>query len=179
MRSGWLGLGLAALGVACAGAPAPQSAVPTTNPVITATLDAMEADSVASLILGRLLASEAKLEEPDSLFAEDAVVVADGELRYGVPRLAGVGLGGQLQVVTTRTSVQGSFVWGVLEYRWLPSFENDALRIGIATVIIARTRDGAWRIVHLHSSAPTPEPDAPRPAPPDSVGDAGRGGGIP
>lgn len=167
---------LALLLAACGGAPPPQG-MPTTAPQVTATMEAMQADSVADLFIGRLVESERTLEEPDTLFADDAMVIADGEPRSSVPRLAGVGLGGTLQLVTTRVSTRGAFVWGVVEYRWLPMLEGDAVRVGVATLIIAKLPDGSWRIVHLHSSSPPP-PDAPRPEPPDSMGDPGRGGGI-
>jgi hypothetical protein len=162
------------LAVGCAQAPPPE---PTIHTPVTTSLEALEADSVASIVIERLLASDALLEEPDSLFADGAIVIADGEVRLSVPRLAGVGLGGRVHLVTSQVSTRGAFVWGVLEYRWLPVFESDAVRGGVATVVIARLRDGAWRIVHLHSSAPVSErPDMNRPAPPDNRDGAGRGG---
>lgn len=166
---------LVAAALGCAAAPPPQPAMVTP---VTTSLEALEADSVADAFIARLVASESALEEPDSLFANEALVVADGELRRSVPRLAGVGLGGALHLVTTRVSASGAYVWGVIEYRWLPMFESDAVRVGVATVVIARLRDGSWRIVHLHSSSPTPLPLTPRPEPPDTMGDPGRGGGI-
>ncbi len=167
----WLaGVALAA-SVGCASAPPAQPAM--VAPV-TVTLEALVADSVAEAFIARLLASESRLEEPDSLFAIDVLVVADGEARRSVPRLAGVGLGGTLQLVTTRVAAVGAFVWGVMEYRWLPMFESDVMRMGVATLVIARLPDGSWRIVHLHSSAPA-LPPTPRPEPPDSLGDPGRG----
>lgn len=164
----------AVMAIGCASAPPPQPAV--VAPVTT-TLEALEADSVAEEFIARLMASESRLEEPDSLYAVDALVLADGEARHSVPRLAGVGLGGTLQLVTTWVAARGAFVWGVFEYRWLPMFESDAMRMGVATVVIARLRDGNWRVVHLHSSSPA-VPQAPRPEPPDTLGDPGRGGGI-
>ncbi|HRP07729.1 MAG TPA: nuclear transport factor 2 family protein, partial [Gemmatimonadales bacterium] len=61
-----------------------------------------------------------------------------------------------VQLVTSQVSTSGAFVWGVIEYRWLPMFDTDAVRSGVATIVIARLKDGTWRIVHLHSSSPTP-----------------------
>jgi hypothetical protein len=108
------------------------------------------------------------------------VVIADGELRGSLPRLAGVGIGGRVQLVTSQVSTSGAFVWGVMEYRWIPLFESDALRVGVASVVIARRRDDSWRIVHLHSSSPAAErPEAPRPAPSDTLDSPGRGGRNP
>jgi hypothetical protein len=140
----------------------------------------MAADSIAQAFIRQLLASEGALEEPDSLFAPGAVVIADGELRGSLPRLAGVGIGGRVQLVTSQVSTSGAFVWGVMEYRWIPLFESDALRVGVASVVIARRRDDSWRIVHLHSSSPAAErPEAPRPAPSETLDSPGRGGRNP
>jgi hypothetical protein len=127
------------------------------------------------VFIDEVIRSESTLDEPDSLFAIDALVIADGEARRSAPRLAGVGLGGSLQLVTTRAAARGAFVWVVMEYRWLPMFESDALRVGVATLIVSRLRDGNWRIVHLHSSSPVPQ--MPQPGSPDTLGDPGRGGG--
>jgi hypothetical protein len=171
----WITILPLAAGCASTAQPAMQP-----TPILTTSLDAMVADSVAAEFIGRLLASETRLEEPDSLFSPGAIVVADGEPRGIVPRLAGVGVGGRVQLVTTQVSASGAFVWGVLEYRWLPLFESDAVRVGAATVVVARLRDDSWRIVHLHSSSPTAErPDTPRPAPPDTLDSPGRGGRNP
>jgi hypothetical protein len=170
---------LAALSVVtgCVSRPVPQ-ALPT--PTVATSVDALVADSIAEGMITRLLTSESTLEEPDSLFADGALVVTDGEGRSTLPRLAGVGVGGRVQLVTSQVSTSGSFVWAVLEYRWLPLFESDAVRVGVATVVIARRRDDTWRIVHLHSSSPAAErPDAPRPAPPDTLDSPGRGGRNP
>lgn len=165
---------LVGLVLGCAGTPPPPETTMVTP--VTTTLEALEADSVADLLIRRLMTSESELVEPDSLLANEALVIADGELRRSVPRLAGVGLGGTLQLVTTRVAASGAYVWAIIEYRWLPMFESDAMRFGLATLVIARLRDGTWRLVHLHSSSP-PVP-APRPEPPDTLGDPGRGGGI-
>ena len=147
---------------------------------LATSLDAMVADSIAEGFITRLLTSESTLEEPDSLFADGVLVITDGEPRTTLPRLAGVGVGGRVQLVTTQVSASGAFVWGVLEYRWLPLFESDAVRVGVATIVIAKRRDESWRIIHLHSSAPAAErPDAPRPAPPDTLDSPGRGGRNP
>lgn len=165
---------LAAVALAACSRNLPLETVPTATPQVTATMDALQADSVADSFISRLLESESDLAEPDSLFGSDATVFADGEPRGSVPRLAGVGLGGTVQLVTSRVATRGAFVWGVIEYRWLPMFDTDAMRVGVATLVIARLPDGSWRIVHLHSSSPRP-PDTPQPEPPDSLGDPGRG----
>jgi hypothetical protein len=150
------------------------------TPTLTTSIEVMVADSIADAMITRLLASESTLEEPDSLFADGVLVITDGEGRSTLPRLAGVGVGGRVQLVTSQVSTSGAFVWGVLEYRWLPLFESDAVRVGVASVMIAKGRAGEWRIIHLHSSSPAAErPDAPRPAPPDTLDSPGRGGRNP
>jgi hypothetical protein len=155
-------------------------ATPMATPTLATSVDAMVADSIAEQFVTRLLTSESTLEEPDSLFAEYAIVITDGEARATLPRLAGVGVGGRVQLVTSQVSTRGAFVWGVLEYRWLPLFESDAVRVGVATLVIARLRDDPWRIIHLHSSSPIAErPEAPRPVPPDTLDSPGRGGRNP
>jgi hypothetical protein len=140
----------------------------------------MTADSIAEGFIRQLLLSESTLEEPDSLFALGGVVIADGVQRGSLPRLAGVGIGGRVQLVTSQVSTSGAFVWGVIEYRWIPLFESDAVRVGVVTLVIAKRRDDTWRIVHLHSSSPPAErPEAPRPAPSDTLDSPGRGGRNP
>jgi hypothetical protein len=152
----------------CSQAPPPQQQ-PTLNSPVTATLEAMEADSVAEIQIDLLLNSERSLVEPDSFLATGAIVLADGELRNSAPRLAGVGLGGAIQLISSRVSVVGSFVWAILEYRWLPMFENDTIRFGVATLIIGRARDGEWRVLHMHSSSERPLPEPQKPESPDTT----------
>lgn len=166
-----------ALLAGCAGGAPRREPIP--PPTVATTMEALVADAIAEQVITRLLESESRLQDPDSLFAPGATVMADGEIRASLPRLAGVGLGGLVQLVTSEVSTRGAFVWGVIEYRWLPMFEADAIRSGVATIIIAQLRDGEWRIVHLHSSSPpTQLRQTPQPAPSDTLDDAGRGGGM-
>ncbi len=145
-----------------AGAVACTTSLPRSQPTVgmgmTATIGALEADSVGNLLLARLLDAENRFVEPDTLFAPETIVVADGEPRVATPRLAGSRIGGQIQLVSTRLSARGGFVWGVFEYRWVPRFNSDALSQGLATVVIGLQPDGGWRILHLHSSSPTEVP---------------------
>lgn len=141
-------------GVAACTTALPRSQ-PTVGPGMTATIGALEADSVGNLLLARLLDAENRLVEPDTLFAPEAIVVADGEPRISTPRLASSRVGGQIQLVSTRLSARGGFVWGVFEYRWVPRFSSDALSQGLATIVIGLQSDGGWRILHLHSSSPS------------------------
>lgn len=137
---------------------------------------ALTADSVANLLIQRAIAADARLETPDSVYAPDAEVIADGERRSGPPRFAGVGLHGRLVVGNSRTAVTGGFVWGSIDYRWMPGLPTDPVVPGRATIIIGKLRDGSWRILHLHSSTAR---DTTRPASPQLREPAGRTGEEP
>lgn len=127
---------------ACAGArPAPVTALsPTTveEPVTALLLAALNADNT--------------LVNADSLWDPAATVVADGELRGEAPRFAGVGVGGEVAITTSRLEVRQSLIWVYLEYRWL-SLKDGAAREGKATVLLTPRSEGSgWKIVHAHSS---------------------------
>ena len=159
------------LAVACT-----PRAVPTpTRPVSIVTLDVMQADSIATAMLQLAFRADAAGTDPDSVYTEDAEIIANGEPRASAPRFAGVGTGGRVQLGSSRIAVTGEFVWGTTEYRWIPGAPGKPLVEGRATVIIGRRRDGAWRILHVHSSTtPPPESETPRPARPDTTGRTGR-----
>lgn len=172
-----IGTAAAVLLTGCAAGASRSQEIPA--PTVAVTMEALVADAIAEQFINRLLESESRLLDPDSLFVPGATVMADGEIRVSLPRLAGVGLGGVVQLVTSEVSTRGAFVWGVIEYRWLPMFETDAIRSGVATMIIAQLKDGQWGIVHLHSSSPPEQVrETPRSAPSDTLDGAGRGGGT-
>jgi hypothetical protein len=131
--------------------------MPNMLPPVVVTIDVLRADSIASDLVRRLFAAEQTSEVADSLFDTESIVIANGEPRLATPRLAGVTSGGQLQLITSRVATTGVFVWGVLEYRWLPASGNAIASTGLATVVLAQRRDGTWRLVHLHSSSGDPE----------------------
>jgi hypothetical protein len=156
---------LVGMALGCSQAPPPDP-TPATK-MVTVTEESFVAESLAQEQIRLLLRSESSLIEPDSFFAEGAIVLADGELRGSVPRLAGVGLGGTIQLVSTRVSASGGFVWAIIEYRWLPMFESDVIRFGVATLVFGRDREGAWKLMHMHSSSPVQGRE--RPAEPDAT----------
>lgn len=162
--------------------PACSRAVPAGGPsavnAVAVTTDVLVADSIGGALLDQLVRAESSGREPDSLLAAETIAIADGVPRLGVPRLAGALPGGRVQLVSTRIAASGAFVWGVIEYRWVPGPGGGLVRPGLATIVIGRQRDGGWRILHLHSSSPALEgTDPPRPTSPDTEGDAGRAGG--
>ncbi len=124
-------------------------------PAIPITVESLQADSIAQLLIKRAVAADAQLQNPDSAYADDAEVIANGVLRVDAPRLAGVAAGGAIQLGSTRFSVTGSYVWGTVEYRWVPSALPARMVAGWATIVIARLKDGNWRILHVHSSTPS------------------------
>lgn len=141
-------------------------------PMPTVTLEAFAADSIANGLISRAFAADAALQEPDSLYVEDAEIIANGEPRADAPRIAGIGPDGRVQLGSSRITVTGGFVFGSVEYRWLPNAAGEPASEGRATFVIGRTRLGTWRVLHMHSS--TPPADLIRPAHPDSSGSAGR-----
>src|SRR5207237_44544 len=47
----------------------------------------------------------------DTLYAPDALVVANARVRLGTPRFAGVGLGGRATVAAAAVTLEGRFAW--------------------------------------------------------------------
>jgi len=86
----------------------------------------------------------------DTLYAPDAVVVANARVRVAAPRLAGVGNGGQVTVIGATVTLEGQFAWVMLDYRWTNAQQRQA-EAGRATFVFER-RERGWKIVHLHSS---------------------------
>jgi len=76
--------------------------------------------------------------------------VANGRVRLGAPRFAGVGFGGRITVSTATVTLQGRFAWVVADYRWFNLQQNQA-EAGRAT-FICETGSSGWKIVHSHSS---------------------------
>jgi hypothetical protein len=97
------------------------------------------------------LEADARREAADSLWDPEATVIANGELRDGPPRFAGLGIGGQVAMTTSRLDLRQWVAWMYLEYRWadLPA---GVVREGRATILLSPGPDGRWRIVHAHSS---------------------------
>ena len=86
----------------------------------------------------------------DSLYASDAVVVANARVRPAAPRLAGVGAGGEITVLGATVTLAGRFAWVLMDYRWTNAQQRQA-EAGRATFVFEQ-RERGWKIVHLHSS---------------------------
>ena len=138
--------GLAAIFLAACGGQ-PTVAIPPSTTVAP--------DDRLSEVVSEVLQADARLEPLDSLYSPDALVIADGEVRFGPPRFAGIGGLGSVAVTATRLEVRGTMAWAQAEYRWVAA-AGDSAREGRVTLILTPNEKGAWRIRHAHSSAPPP-----------------------
>jgi hypothetical protein len=128
-------------------------------PAIPISVGSLQADSIAQVLVRRAFDADAQLEVPDSLYIANAEIIADGAPRSDPPRIAGVSQGGSVQLGSSRFAVTGNYVWGTIEYRWVPGDEHAHMVAGWATLIIGRLKNGEWRILHVHSStAPDTRP---------------------
>ena len=132
------------------------SCAPKQPPSVSATAlaspAAMLADSIGRSIIARAMNADAQLRDPDSLYIANAEIVANGRARADAPRFAGVDSGGTIQLGSSRIAVTGAFIWGSVQYLWLPRDSAHKPAEGWATFIIGQTVSGAWRIYHVHSS---------------------------
>lgn len=127
---------------ACAGAVLPE---------FTAIPIGVSDEGLTELVRAALQA-DALLEIPDSLYTQQATIVADGAERVAPPRFAAIGLGGSVAVTSTRFEVRSGVAWAYVAYRWI-SEGGTEVREGRATIVLLAT-SGTWRIRHAHSSAP-------------------------
>jgi hypothetical protein len=86
----------------------------------------------------------------DTLYAAEALVVANARVRLAAPRFAGVASGGRITVAAATATLEGRFAWVLVDYRWINSERNQA-EAGRATFVCEQKPKG-WRIVHVHSS---------------------------
>lgn len=138
--------GLLLLCAACAHPSAPP------QPVVIAAPGSFYADSIAHHLILTAFEADAALRTPDSVYIANAEIIADGAPRIDPPLLAGVGQGGTIELGSSRFAVTSNFVWGTTQYRWVPADPAQRIVEGWATLMIGQDRDGAWRILHLHSS---------------------------
>lgn len=86
----------------------------------------------------------------DTLYAAEAVVVANARVRLGAPRFAGIGYGGRVTVSAASVTLEGRWAWVLADYRWINSQQNQ-VEAGRATFVCEQKPQG-WKIVHVHSS---------------------------
>jgi SnoaL-like domain len=105
---------------------------------------------VEALVRLALLRDAAGDPSADSLYAPDALVVANARRRLAAPRFAGVGAGGRILVTGATVTLEGRFAWALLDYRWVKPTRHEA-EAGRVT-FVCREGPTGWRIVHAHSS---------------------------
>jgi SnoaL-like protein len=86
----------------------------------------------------------------DTLYAPEALVVANARTRFAAPRFAGVGYGGRVTVAAASVTLEGRFAWILADYRWINSQHSQA-EGGRATFVCEQQPRG-WKIIHVHSS---------------------------
>ena len=107
-------------------------------------------DLVEGMARQALILDAAGARAADTLYAPDALVVANARVRLAAPRFAGVAYGGRVTVAAAAATLEGRFAWVVVDYRWISSQGNQA-EAGRATFLCEQRATG-WRIVHVHSS---------------------------
>lgn len=133
---------LAAVVGACVSRPvAPRSAVPTAAEL---------PDDVQALVRLALTLDAAADRAADTLYAPDALVVANARTRLAAPRFAGVSLGGRITVAATTVTMESRFAWVIVDYGWVDVARRLA-EAGRATFVCEHGQRG-WKIVHVHSS---------------------------
>jgi len=133
----------ALVGAALVAACVTHRTVLTPRATVRGTPDVVEAIARAALQLDATLNRAA-----DTLYAPDAIVVANAQVRLNAPRFAGVTYGGRVSVATAAVTLEGRFAWVLVDYRWIGTRQAEA---GRATFIL-EDRPGGWRIIHVHSS---------------------------
>ncbi len=107
-------------------------------------------DRIAALAREALALDAAGDGSADTLYAPEALVVANARVRLRGPRFAGVGYGGRVTIAAATVTLAGRFAWVMVDYRWFNLQQNQA-EAGRATFVYEQ-RPGGWRIVHAHSS---------------------------
>jgi hypothetical protein len=132
---------------ACVSHPVtPRGGVPPSPPVAGAS------GEVQTLVRVALTLDAAADRAADSLYAPDAVVIANARGRLAAPRFAGISYGGRVTVAAETVTIAGRFAWVMVDYRWSNAQQRLA-EAGRATFVCEQREGGAgWKIVHAHSS---------------------------
>jgi hypothetical protein len=103
-------------------------------------------------VIEAAIEADGRAEPADSLYAPYATVIADGRLRRGPPRFAGVAEEGEIAITNTQVQTQGATAWGDVEYRWVSARSNRAQMARASIVLTPAQRRPGWWIVQAHSS---------------------------
>lgn len=119
-------------------------------PGLTA-VDALGTPDLIQTIARRALTLDAAGDRAaDTLYAPEALVVANARVRFAAPRYAGIGYGGSVTIAAATVTLGGRFAWVMVDYRWVNLKENQA-EAGRATLVCQEQPKG-WKIIHAHSS---------------------------
>jgi hypothetical protein len=134
-------LTLLGLSAACASSRLPETRVIGTG-----------SETEINQVIEAALLADSRGQSGDTLYAPYVTVIADGRLRRGLPRFAGVAEQGELAVTSTQLQNRGAAAWGDVEYRWI-SGRSNRFQLGRASFVLtpAQGRQGWW-IVQAHSS---------------------------
>src|SRR5437867_11856405 len=141
-RRGALALAAALLG-ACV--TRTQRLTPASGPATLGTPDLIQ-----DVVRQALLLDAAGNRAADTLYAPEALVVANARVRLAAPRFAGVSYGGRVTVAASSVTLEGRFAWILADYRWIGS-QRSQVEAGRATFICEQQPRG-WKIIHAHSS---------------------------
>lgn len=88
----------------------------------------------------------------DTLYASDAIVIRNAQIRLAAPRFAGISPGatGRVTISATSVTMASRVAWVLVDYRWTNAADR-RIEAGRAT-FICEQRGGSWKIVHAHSS---------------------------
>lgn len=120
------------------------------RPVVRPLTASATSSDIQALVRRALVLDAVRDAAADSLYAPDAMVVANARMRLGAPRFAGVGYGGRVTVATATVTLHGKYAWAMVDYRWF-NVEQRQAEAGRATFVLEE-RPGGWRIIHAHSS---------------------------
>ncbi len=107
-------------------------------------------DRIEAMVHEALTLDAAGDRSADTLYAPEALVVANARVRFAAPRFAGVGYGGRVTVAAATVTLEGRFAWVMVDYRWV-NLQQSQAEAGRATFVCEENPSG-WRIVHVHSS---------------------------
>jgi hypothetical protein len=111
-----------------------------------------EVEAYVSAVLEAIVVGDTRQGASDTLFVPGADIISNGSNRISAPRLAGVHFGGQAAVTTSQVNVRQDVAWATIDYRWF-SEDKTQVHLGKATLVLAPSRGGTWKVVQLHSSS--------------------------
>ncbi len=136
----------------CGGAAPRTGGATLPSPIMSSAGQVVEEN--VSDFLTAVLRADSKLEVADSLYAEGAAIVANGEMRFVPPRFAGIESGGDVAITSSRLEVRSGVAWGFVEYRWVSAADGRTKEGRASFFLIPKPRGPGWRVAHAHSSTP-------------------------